>query len=139
MTQARIRRAFETAIKAFADAQSPPLAIAFENVQTSQPDPNVAYLRTFLLPAETESGDVARVNRRWSGVFQVSLVMPAGKGPGPGEALLAALDSAFPLATPLSAGGLTVWIVQPISASPAIPEPDRSVIPCSLRYVADSY
>lgn len=135
MTQALVRRALETALKTYADAQS--LSVAWENVEFSQPEG--AYLRANMLPAETQSADIGRINRRYSGVFQVAVVFPTGTGPGAAEAIVAGIASAFSPATPLTAGGLSVWITQPLSQGPALPERDRFVIPCSLPYAADTY
>jgi len=135
MTQAIVRRALESALKAYADAQS--ITVAWENIEFTQPD--TVYLRAFVLPAETTSADIGRVNRRFSGVFQVSIVSPTGTGPAATETIAAGLSAAFPPATPLGAGGVTVWITEPLSQGPAIQDRDRYVIPCSLPYAADTY
>jgi hypothetical protein len=135
MTQAIVRRALETALNAYADAQSIP--VAWENVEFTQPD--TVYLRAFMLPAETTSADIGRVNRRFAGIFQVSIVSPTGTGPATTEAIAAGLSAAFDPAVPLSAGGITVWIVEPLSQGPAIQDRDRFVIPCSLPYAASTY
>ena len=89
--------------------------------------------------AQTISADIGRANRRYAGVFQVSVVMPLGDGPVPAEVIVASLAALFPPATPIVQSGLTVWIKDPLSPSPAITERDRYQIPCSLSYLADTY
>lgn len=136
MTQARIRQSFETALNTWASAQSPVMEIAWENV-TFEP-PRGRYVRAFLLPAETTSFDVLRATRSYKGLFQITLCMPRGVGMGAAEALIASLDAAMPPGTPLTAGGLSVWITEPISAGPAIADADQVQIPLSLYYQAHS-
>lgn len=137
MSQDRIRTALETVLSTWAAAQSPAIPVAWENVEFTQPEGR--YLRAFLLPAQTISADIGRANRRYAGVFQVSVVMPLGDGPVPAEVIVASLAALFPPATPIVQSGLTVWIKDPLSPSPAITERDRYRIPCSLSYLADTY
>lgn len=135
MSEHLIRRAFETALQTWATANT--LPVAWENVELV-PQPDGAYVRAFLLPAQTFSDDLQRAHSVFRGVFQISLCMPTGAGPAAAEALVASLRAAFPASVPLSAGGLTVFITDPLSRGPGIPEPDRYVVPCSLPYRADT-
>lgn len=135
MTQAIVRRALESTLKTYADAEN--LSVAWENVEFTQPDG--LYLRSYLLPIDTVSGDLGRVNRRYEGIYQVSIVAPTGTGPAAADAIAAGLSAAFSPASPIVESGLSVWITQPLSAAPAIQERDRFVIPCSLPYAADTY
>lgn len=135
MTQARCRQALETALQTWATANGH--TVAWQNVTTS-PEP-AAYLRAYLLPNDTESADIGRANRRYSGTFQISICRPLGEGAGPGQAIATALAALFNPAAPLTAGGLTVWIAQPLSEGAAITEPAHSVLPCSVQYLADTY
>ena len=135
MSESLIRRALETALKTYADGQS--IDVAWENVEFTIPDD--LYLRSFVLPARTSSGDLGRVNRRHEGIYQVSIVALTGDGPGAAETVVAGLSAAFDPATPLTAGGLNVWITDPLSRSAPIIERDRFVIPCSMPYASDFY
>ena len=94
MSQDRIRTALETVLSTWAAAQSPAIPVAWENVEFTQPEGR--YLRAFLLPAQTISADIGRANRRYAGVFQVSVVMPLGDGPVPAEVIVASLAALFP-------------------------------------------
>ena len=132
MTQALVRRAFETTLKTWADAQTPALPVTWEN-RAFEP-PTGRYARAFLLPADTESLFLDGTGREYLGVFQVSLVMTIGAGAAAAETLLASLDVAFPLS--VTYGGLRVSLIRPFSASSPILEPDRWVVPCSCSYKA---
>ena len=134
MTQARVRRAFETTLKTWADANG--LTVAWENVTAEQP--TTAYVRAFVLPGNTQSDDLASLHRRYIGIFQASIVCPIGAGPGAATALADSLAAAFNPATPITVSGLDVWLSQPMSAAAGIQERDRWVIPCSAPYLAHS-
>ena len=135
MSAPDIRRAFESRLSTWAAAQS--LPVAWQNVSFSPP--SSAYLRAFLLPADTDSRDLAGQHREYRGVFQVSICLPEGEGPGAGEALVSALDALFPPSAPMLINGLQVYVVRPMSAAPALQEPDRYVIPVSCEYRANTY
>ena len=137
MSQALIRKALESTLATWAAAQTPAIPVAWENVEFAQPAGR--YLRAFLLPATTTSADLGRANRRYVGVFQISVVMPAGTGPGAADAIVSALAALFSPSAPIVESGLSVWPSQPLSAGPAIPEPDRFAVPCSVPYIADTY
>lgn len=137
MSQALIRAAFEQALNTWAAAQTPAVPVAWENVVYT-PTAGARYARAFLLPARTTSDDLAGAHRHYEGVFQVSLVMPLGTGPAAAEALIASLDSAFPLTAPITSGSVKVFLLSPMSAAPALNEPDRFVVPVSCTYRADT-
>lgn len=132
MSQALIRKAFETRLKTWADAQTPVIPIAWENVPFTPPAGR--YMRAFLLPADTESLHLSRTDRYYRGVLQASLAMNINTGAGAAEALVASLDAAF--AHTFTQDSVRIWLVRPFSAAPAIAEPDRHVVPVSAEYRA---
>ena len=134
MTQAAVSSALESALATWAAGQG--LAVAWENVNLT-PEPSTTYLRAFVLPGNTLAPDLEARMRSLYGVFQVSIVAPAGEGAGPADDLFTSLEAVFSPSTPLAAdGGLSVWFTQPLSRGPAMPEADRYVVPCSLPYQA---
>jgi hypothetical protein len=137
MSNTLIRAAFETRLATWAAAQTPAIPIAYENVTFVAPA--TRYLRSFLLPADSASLTLDRLHREYLGVYQVSIVMPLNTGAGAGQALVSALEALFPPATPLVQGGLSILILNPMSAGSAIQEPDRYVIPVSCSYRADTF
>lgn len=136
MSDALVRAAFETRLLAWANAQSPAIPVAFENAAFMPPVGR--YVRAYLLPAPTASETLNGEHRRRMGVFQVSLCMPIGSGPGAAAALTASLDAAFPMALPMTQGSLRLFMLSPMSPGPAIQEPDRFVVPVSCTYRADT-
>lgn len=138
MSEALIRKAFEAKLKTWADAQVPPVVVAWQNVELTQA-PAERYLRAFLLPLPTLSEDLGRVHRRYEGVFQITVVEKFGVGTGPANAVIAALAALFPPATDLVDGSLRVHVLQPLSAAAGVPTRDRYEIACSLNYRADTY
>ena len=136
MSQAIIRAALEGRLNGWATAQSIP--VAWENVAfvpaVAQP-----YARAFILPANTVSADIGRANRRYEGVFQVSLAFPEGTGPGALESLFATLDAQFQPSSPIVSSGFQVWLSQPMSLGPQIPEPGYYVRAASVPYLLDRY
>jgi hypothetical protein len=136
MNDQLLRAAFETRLAAWAAAQDPAIPIAFQNVDCDPPKGR--YARCFLLPAPTQCDTLGGEHRRLTGVFQVSLCMPPGEGPGDASALAESLDAAFPLSTPIVQGGLRIFLLSPMSQGPAIQEPDRYVVPVSCTYRADA-
>ena len=135
MSDALIRAAFETRLAAWGAAQSPPIPIAYENATFTPPAGR--YARCFLMPAPTECETMGGEHRRRMGIFQVSLCMPIGTGPGAAASLAASLDTAFPLTQPMTQGGVRIFLLSPMSAGPGIQDPDRYVIPVSCAYRAD--
>lgn len=133
MSQTIIRAGFETRLKTWADARTPAIPIAWENVPFTPPAGR--YVRAFLLPARTQSVTLAKTDREYKGIFQVSFCMPLGTGAGTFESLLSSLDSAFSVV--FTQTFVDIYLLSPFSAAPAIQEADRYVIPVSAEYQAN--
>ena len=136
MSNQTIRALFETRLKAWADAHTPALPIAFENVQFTPP--TGLYLAAYLLPADTSSQDLEGALRNRLGVFQVNIVAPAGTGPGPGQAIAAELDALFPVNLRLTNAGFFVQTTSPTRERSAVSSEDRHMVPVDLTYRSDS-
>jgi hypothetical protein len=136
MSDALVRAAFETRLAAWAAAQVPPIPVAFENAQFTAP--NGRYARAYLLPAPTACETFNGEHRRRMGVFQVSLCMPIGTGPGAAASLAASLDAAFPLSAPMTQGSIKVFLLSPMSPAPAMQDADLFIVPVSCTYRADT-
>jgi hypothetical protein len=132
MSDALIAQAFETTLKTWADAQTPAIPVAWENVAFTPPAGR--YIRAFLLPNKAKSLFLDGSGRTRVGLFQVNLHMPIGTGAAAARTIAAAIDAAF--AVTITAGGLRIWLLSPMSAAPAIPQPDRFVVPVSAEYKA---
>jgi hypothetical protein len=134
MSQATIRKGFETRLKAWADAQTPAIPVAWPNVAFVPPAGR--YVRAFVLPAKTQYLSLDGVCRTWRGILQASFCMPLGTGAGTVESLVASLDAYF--ASTFVQDGQRIYLLEPLSAAPAIQEPDRYVVPVSAAYRSDT-
>lgn len=132
MSDATIAKAFEATLKTWADAQTPAIPVAWENVEFNPPAGR--YLRAKLLPNEAKSLFLDGSGRTRVGIFQVDLCMPIGTGAGSSRMLAASLDGAF--AVTLVQDGLRIWLVSPMSAAQGIPVGDRFIVPVSAHYKA---
>lgn len=136
MSTKLIRSLFESRLKAWADARSPALKIAFQNVPFTPPAET--YLRAFVLPAKTGSEDLEGTHRLYRGLLQVSIVLPAGMGTGAAGGIVSEIDALFPLNLRLTSGSFSVFIRSPMSDAAGIQEPDRWVVPVTAQYRADT-
>jgi len=131
------RALIEAQLSAWAKAQNPVIAVAWENVPF-QPAAGTLYLRGTLLPAATTSPDLAGALTTWVGVYQIDVMAPINVGPGPAEEVAAQLSAPFPVNQRLTGTGLVLQIATPLSAAHAAQEADRYVVPVSFKYRADS-
>lgn len=136
MSDAVIAEAFETTLKAWADAQIPAIPVAWENVTFVPPASGGRYMHAFLLPNKTRSLFLDGTGRTRVGIFQINLSMPIGTGAGAARAIAAALDVAF--ADSITASGQRIYLLSPMSAAAPIPDPHRFLVPVSAEYRADT-
>lgn len=133
MSQELVRAAFEVRLKTWADAQTPAIPVAWQNVVFDPPEGR--YVRAFLLPSETQSRHLSRTDRSYAGLFQVSLCMPIGKGIRSAEALAGSLDAHFPHT--FTQGALRIWLLRPFSIAAPLEEGNRIVVPVTTQYEAN--
>lgn len=136
MSLPRIRSLLETRLKAWADARVPPVLIAWQNLGFTPPAG--IYLRSFILPGQTDSLDMSGYNRVFVGAHQISLVCPASVGQGAGERLAEELVALYPLYMRLALQSFEVMVSSPVSVGSAIPDEDVYVLPVSYSYRADT-
>jgi hypothetical protein len=134
MSQKIVRAGMEKKLKTWADAQTPVLTVAWENIAFTPPAG--PYLRAFLLPEPTQSQTLDKLHRRYAGILQVDLAMPINGGAAPAETLLASLLTAFTPATSFTESSVRIFITDPASAAPAVSEPNRYTVPVSIPYTA---
>lgn len=136
MSHARARQAIEIKLAAWAVAR--PIRVAnFE--QQFSPGPDETYLRAFQLPASTICRYLGGEAYEYSGIYQISIVCPAGQALGFAEALLDELSAMFHVDTELSRNGFEGLVVEPVEQGPTIPESATYTVPASFTYrgVAD--
>jgi len=132
----RIRAIYEGRLKTWADARVPALPVAYENVPFD-PVTGATYLKAFLLPANTVSGDLAGALTTYRGVFQVSVCAPINKGAGAALGIADELAALFVVNARLTASGLTVQQITPCSVAPALQDDTNYIVPVSFQFRAD--
>lgn len=136
MSNKLCRKAIESRLATWASARVPALPIAWENVPFTQPAG--AYLRAYLLPANTTGVDMAGAGRTYRGVYQVSVVAPINTGPGAAEAIADEIAALFPLNLPLAVTGLTLQVITPVTAAQGAQDTTDYTVPVSFQYRADT-
>ncbi|MCE0464902.1 DUF4128 domain-containing protein [Pseudomonas uvaldensis] len=137
MSHKIIRSLLEARLKAWAAARTPALRIAYQNVPFT-PNSGETYLRAFLLPAGTDSNDLAGAHRLYTGLFQITIVTPAGNGPAGAETIADELAVLYPLNYRLTRDGLTALVMTPVEPGPEQAEDTSFTLPVSFQYRADT-
>ncbi|MBX8528554.1 DUF4128 domain-containing protein [Pseudomonas cichorii] len=136
MSQARARQAIEIKLMGWAAAR--PIRVAnFE--QSFEARPDETYLRAFQLPAGTTCRYLGGEAYEYSGIYQVSIVCPAGQPLATAEALVDELSDLFRVDSSLSRNGFEGLITEPVEQGPTITESATYTVPASFTYrgVAD--
>lgn len=121
---------------ALLDAQlgtyTPAPPIAWPNVPYTPG--TAAWLRVSHLPAPSVRRSIGVDGQNvYTGIYQVTVNAPAGKGPGAAETLADAIANWFPIGSTYTANGVTVRIAA-VSCAPALSEPDWYRVPVSITY-----
>lgn len=137
MSNKRIRALYEGRLLTWAAARGVPLTVVYQN-RPQVPTTGTAYLKCFLLPADTASQDIEGALRTYRGVFMVSVVAPINTGPGAAETIADELAALFVLNARLTASGFTVQQITPASQAPALQDASTYIVPVSFEYRADT-
>lgn len=137
MSHRIIRQIYEARLAAWAAARSPTLRIAYQGVAFT-PTPAETYLAAFTLPAGIGSETLGGDHKVYTGVFQVSVVTPAGSGTGKAEGIVDELAALFPLNARLTRSGLTVMVLTPVEPGPSIEVDNTITVSSSFEYRADT-
>ncbi len=137
MSHKIIRSMLEARLKAWAAARTPVLRIAYQNVPFT-PNNGETYLRAFLMPAGTDSNDLAGAHRLYTGLFQITIVTPVGNGPFGAETIADELASLYPLNERLVRDGITALIMTPVEPGPELTEDTAFALPVSFQYRSDT-
>ncbi|QDR69224.1 phage tail terminator-like protein [Pseudomonas sp. BJP69] len=136
MSHARVRQAIELRLMAWATAR--PIRVAnFE--QGFEAGPDETYLQAFQLPAGTTCRYLGSDAYEYTGVYQVSIVCPAGQPLATAETLVGELSNLFKVDSELSRKGFEGLVTEPVDQGPAITESATYTVPTSFTYrgVAD--
>jgi len=134
MSHQIIRRIYEQQLAAWAAPRG--LRIAYQGV-AFEPGDDESYLRAFTLPAGTDTQTLEGTDRVYTGVFQISIVSPAGNGTGDAEGLVDDLDDLFPTFMRLQQDDFEVMVLTPVEPGPAIIDDTTLTVSASFQYRAD--
>lgn len=134
MSNAVIRAELETRLKTWADAQSPQVPIAFQNVSFTKPAG--PYLEAYLIPNATLNKELSGSRKTYIGLFQINCWAPKGTGMGQVEALAQSIvDDVFPFLGPDGA----VSIEQTPSADPPLWDAGWVIVPVTVKYRMETF
>lgn len=134
MSNAIVRAAFETRLKAWADAQNPKVPISFQNAPFTKPT-STPWVECFLVPNDTLNTTLDAKRKTLYGVFQVNCWVQQGRGMGQGDALAQAIVDLFPVVpktSPVSVEGT------PIVRSAVPDQTGWMIVPVLIRYRYES-
>lgn len=135
MSHALIRQIFESTLTAWASTNS--YNIFYENVE-AEPTVDQIYIKSFLLPASTQSLTLAGDHEKFVGVFQVSIATPLGVGVGLANDIAEEIKGLFPIYQPFEKNGFKVQPISPLHVMDGIVGDASYVLPVSFRYRADT-
>lgn len=136
MSNAIIRASFETKLKAWADAQTPKVPIAFQAAAFTKPTNGSPYLEAFLIPGETLSKELSGKRKTYIGLFQVNCWAQTGAGMGAAESLAQSVINLFPMVPKIGAVSIEC------NPSAEHPIPDDSgwvIVPVTIKYRMETY
>jgi len=137
MSHSTIASIYEARLITWAKALPTPLKVVVEN-EAFTPVDGATYLKAFTLPGDTASNTLAGDHKLFTGVFQVSIVTPAGKYRGAAGALADQIAALFPLYERNTKGALTVVTMTPVDQGPGIADDTTYTVPVSFAYRADT-
>lgn len=130
MSTTAVRAALETRLKTWADAQSPKIPIAFQNVTFNKPTSGT-YLEAILIPNYTFNREVSGQHHTDLGMFQVNCWSKVGEGMGKAELLAQQVRDLYPLIPK----NMSVSIEQTPSIDNPIQDPSGWVaVPVLIKY-----
>jgi hypothetical protein len=137
MSHAIIASIHEAKLIAWNNARPEKLKIVFENMPYT-PTTGETYLRAFTIPGDTASNTLGGDHRLYTGVFQVSIVCPAGTGKAKANPIAAEIIALFPLYVRDVKNGFVVTPMTPVDVGPGITGDSTYTVPLSFSYRSDT-
>ena len=137
MSHAIIASVYEAKLIAWNAARPEKLKIVFENTAYAPAD-GETYLRAFTIPGDTASNTLGGDHRLFTGVFQVSIIAPAGTGKAKTNPIAAELTDLFPIYARDTKGAVTVVTMSPVDPGPGITGDSTYTVSVSFSYRADT-
>lgn len=119
MSTKAIQALYETRLLTWAAERDPVPRVAVPNVQFRRSQ--AAHLRCYVLPANTTTLNIGNTDEVFAGLFQITVVTPAGKGEGAARSIVAELQALFPINLDLTHGSLSVRVRTPLRERAGFP------------------
>lgn len=129
-----ITTALEAMLGLWADGEG--VRVAWDNIQFDPPSDGL-YLISHDMPAQPYSIDMAGGCRVHPGVYQVTVVAPAGGGKSQAKVLARRVAGLFPENQEIPGDGFTAWVTSPPAIFSGIADGVSYSIPVSINYRAD--
>mgnify|MGYP000111512914 CR=1 FL=1 len=132
-----IRKAFSAALETVLARVVPPagmtVRVDWENVLSDHTEPGVLYVAPFLLPAPTAFVGMQQTGRLYTGVYQLSVVVPSGLGT---EAFDEFVDQILlaPEWTSIRIGNIPMVLTDPPYSAGLLEDTDASRYPITMMY-----
>lgn len=94
MSHSKIRKAFNDVVREYGTTKG--YQVDIENIVATPPT-NQPYLKTFILPSSATTNTLGGDNKRYTGVYQISIVIPANLGTGLITQITDELQALFPV------------------------------------------
>ncbi|KWV85334.1 MULTISPECIES: phage tail terminator-like protein [Pseudomonas] len=137
MSHAIIASIYEAKLIAWNAARSEKLKIVFENTAYT-PAAGETYLRAFTIPGDTASNTLGGDHRLYTGLFQVSIISPAGTGKAKTNPIAAEITALFPLYVRDVKNSFVVTPMTPVDVGPGITGDSSYTVPLSFSYRSDT-
>lgn len=134
MSTDRIIELFEVKLASVAKVLG--LKVAMENIEFKPPQG--IYLRSHVLPAQTEGMGLAGTMQVYRGVYQVDVCAPTGSGKKKAGSIADSIIKAFPHNIELTSSDFSVYVNSVPSRFPGIGGDTLYIIPVSMSYRADT-
>jgi len=129
MSQLKIRAALETALASI----KPAIDTAYQNFPYT-PVTGREYQAAYLLPAAPDNQSMGDGARQERGIFQVSLMYPAGKGAATAGARAELVQALFRRGASFTKDGVTVQIERTPEIADGREDDDRWHVPIKIRW-----
>lgn len=129
-----ITTALEAILGTWAESEGVP--VAWDNIQFEPPTDGL-YLISHDMPARPYSIDLAGECRVYPGVYQVSVVAPAGNGKAQARTLARRVAELFMENEEIPGDGFSAWVTSPPAIYPGVPDGVSFTVPVSINYRAD--
>lgn len=112
---------------------------AWENMNFKSPPPNVPFQKVDLLPAQPDNNTLGSGHYREVGIYQITLMYPAGVGPGAAAARAELIRSTFSRGASFSYIGITVRLDRTAQIMTPQIEQETYKLPIQISYWADIF